>query len=56
MRKLETTNSLEQTALNELINGYKKDILELKRRNHELETEISDITAQAKMKHDLNRQ
>lgn len=56
MRKLQTTNSLEQNSLNETINGFKKDILELKTRNHELESEISDITAQAKMKNDLNRQ
>lgn len=34
MRKLQTTNALEQNALNELLNGFKKDILELKRRNH----------------------
>ena len=27
MRKLETTNSLEQNALNELINSYKKEVL-----------------------------
>ena len=39
MRKLETTNSLEQNSLNVLIN----------------ESEISDITAQFKMKYDINR-
>jgi predicted nucleic acid-binding Zn-ribbon protein len=56
MRKLETTNSLEQNNLNELINAFKKEILELKRRNHELDSEISDINAQAKMKNELLRQ
>lgn len=37
MRKLQSTNISEQNSLNELISGFKKDILEYKRRNNELE-------------------
>lgn len=56
MRKLETTNSLEQNALNELLSSYKKEVLELKRRNHELESEMSDAISQEKLKNDLLRE
>lgn len=42
MRKLETSNASEQNALNELIASYKKEVLELKRRNHELESTFAD--------------
>lgn len=34
IRKLESTNASEQNNLNELISSYKKEVLELKRRNH----------------------
>ena len=56
MRKLETANASEQNALNELISSYKKEVLELKRRNHELESTFADEAAQAKLKVDLARQ
>ena len=36
VRKLETTNASEQNALNNEISDLKKQILELKRNNHEL--------------------
>ena len=45
MRKLETANLSEQDALNELISSYKKEVLELKRRNHELESIYTDKIA-----------
>lgn len=56
MRKLESTNASEQNSLNELISSYKKEVLELKRRNHELESTFADEAAQAKLKVDLARQ
>ena len=56
MRKLETSNASEQNALNELIASYKKEVLELKRRNHELESTFADEVAQANLKYDLARQ
>lgn len=34
IRKLESINASEQNNLNELISSYKKEVLELKRRNH----------------------
>lgn len=38
MRNLETKNATEQNTLNDLISSYKKEILELRRRVHELES------------------
>ena len=55
MRKLETTNASEQYALNEMINSYKKEISELKRRNHELEAIMADEIDQANLKYELAR-
>lgn len=42
MRMLETKNATEQNTLNDLISSYKKEVMELRRRVHELESEISD--------------
>ena len=53
MRKLESTNAAEQNALNDMITSYKREILELKRRNHEIESVFSDEIAQAKLRLDL---
>lgn len=39
---METTNVAEQDSLNNEISGYKRDILELKRKIHELESEMAD--------------
>ncbi len=50
MRKLSERNALEQNSLNDLISGFKKDILDGRRRVHELESELSDARAQYKMK------
>lgn len=56
MRTLETKNATEQNTLNDLISSYKKEVMELRRRVHELESEISDKEAQADMKIGLSRQ
>jgi predicted nuclease with TOPRIM domain len=56
MKKLEATNYMEQTALTDLINNCKKEVLDLKSRNHELEMTVSDVAAQAKLKNDLMRE
>ena len=53
IRKLETTNAMEQNSLNDMISSYKKEILELKRRVHELENEMDDRDAQNQLKMNL---
>ena len=39
-----------------MINSYKKEVLELKRRNHELSSQMDDAINQEKLKYDLLRQ
>lgn len=56
MRNLQAKNSTQQNALNDLINSYKREGQELRRRVNELEAEISDREAQADLKINLMRQ
>ena len=56
IRKLETTNAMEQNSLNDMISSYKKEILELKRRIHELENEREDRQAQFQQKLSIVRE
>ena len=56
VRSLESTNAAEQNALNELIASYKKEVLELKRRNHELEATFADEAAQARLQVQLAKE
>jgi len=45
MKKLETANAAEQNALNAEITDYKKNIQQLKRNLHELESQLADDEA-----------
>jgi chromosome segregation ATPase len=61
MRKLESTNAAEQTALNKEIADHKRYIMDLKRNLHEVESELSDTEAahqlqQNMLKNDLQSQ
>lgn len=44
---------MEQNSLNDMISSYKKEILELKRRIHEVENELDDRVAQNQLKMNL---